>query len=70
MDDCISESIKTCGSSAYHAECESVTTNEDNTSRIVTRVRVKKRDHMDSKHSVIDEDDSAEEDMIQLILCR
>nr|XP_040228258.2 uncharacterized protein LOC120952806 [Anopheles coluzzii]XP_040228259.2 uncharacterized protein LOC120952806 [Anopheles coluzzii]XP_040228260.2 uncharacterized protein LOC120952806 [Anopheles coluzzii] len=65
VDDCISESIKTCGSSAYHAECESVTTNEDNTSRIVTRVRVKKRDHMDSKHSVIDEDDSAEEDMIQ-----
>uniref|UniRef100_A0A182SSZ2 Uncharacterized protein n=1 Tax=Anopheles maculatus TaxID=74869 RepID=A0A182SSZ2_9DIPT len=65
VDDCISESIKTCGSSAYHAECESVTTNEDNTSRIVTRVRVKKREHLDSKHSVIDEDDSAEEDMIQ-----
>lgn len=64
VDDCISESIKTCGSSAYHAECESVTTNEDNTSRIVTRVRVKKREH-DSKHSVIDEDDSGEEDMLQ-----
>ncbi|XP_065094514.1 uncharacterized protein LOC135715500 [Ochlerotatus camptorhynchus] len=64
VDDCISESIKTCGSSAYHAECESVTTNEDNSSRIVTRVRVKKREH-DSKHSVIDEDDSGEEDMIQ-----
>ncbi|XP_035776954.1 uncharacterized protein LOC118458501 [Anopheles albimanus] len=65
VDDCISESIKTCGSSAYHAECESVTTNEDNSSRIVTRVRVKKREHLDSKHSVIDEHDSAEEDMIQ-----
>ncbi|XP_058822445.1 uncharacterized protein LOC131684005 [Topomyia yanbarensis] len=64
VDDCISESIKTCGSSAYHAECESVTTNEDDTSRIVTRVRVKKREH-DSKHSVIDEDDSGEEDMVQ-----
>ncbi|XP_055608063.1 uncharacterized protein LOC129755541 [Uranotaenia lowii] len=64
VDDCISESIKTCGSSAYHAECESVTTNEDNSSRIVTRVRIKKREH-DSKHSVIDEDDSGEEDMIQ-----
>ncbi|XP_001849106.2 uncharacterized protein LOC6039503 [Culex quinquefasciatus] len=63
VDDCISESIKTCGSSAYHAECESVTTNEDNSSRIVTRVRVKKREH-DSKHSVIDEDDSGEEDML------
>ncbi|XP_055644829.1 uncharacterized protein LOC129780520 [Toxorhynchites rutilus septentrionalis] len=63
VDDCISESIKTCGSSAYHAECESVTTNEDNTSRIVTRIRVKKREH-DSKHSVIDEDDSGEEDML------
>ncbi|XP_053681331.1 uncharacterized protein LOC128732186 [Anopheles nili] len=65
VDDCISESIKTCGSSAYHAECESVTTNEDNTSRVVMRVRVKKREHVDSKHSVIDEDDSAEDDMIQ-----
>ncbi|XP_058453268.1 uncharacterized protein LOC131431511 [Malaya genurostris] len=64
VDDCISESIKTCGSSAYHAECESVTTNEDDTSRVVTRVRVKKREH-DTKHSVIDEDDSGEEDMVQ-----
>ncbi|XP_053692389.1 uncharacterized protein LOC128740846 [Sabethes cyaneus] len=64
VDDCISESIKTCGSSAYHAECESVTTNEDNTSRIVTRIRIKKREH-DSKHSVIDEDNSGEEDMVQ-----
>ncbi|XP_055546922.1 uncharacterized protein LOC129731156 [Wyeomyia smithii] len=64
VDDCISESIKTCGSSAYHAECESVTTNEDNTSRIVMRIKIKKREH-DSKHSVIDEDNSGEEDMVQ-----
>ncbi|XP_049765683.1 uncharacterized protein LOC126095047 isoform X1 [Schistocerca cancellata] len=28
-DETISESIMTCGSSAYHAECESVTTHED-----------------------------------------
>lgn len=29
IDDIISESVRTCGSSAYHAECESVATHED-----------------------------------------
>ncbi|XP_059617361.1 uncharacterized protein LOC132262196 isoform X1 [Phlebotomus argentipes] len=45
LDDAISESIKTCGSSAYHAECESVTTHEDDVSRVVSARRkiVKKR---------------------------
>lgn len=37
-DETISQSNKTCGSSAYHAECESVTTNEDDAvSRCVVR---------------------------------
>lgn len=65
MDDCISESIKTCGSSAYHAECESVTTHEDDVSRVVTKVRMKKRDRMsDSTNTIIDSQQSAEEDLI------
>lgn len=34
--DAISESVKTCGSSAYHAECESLATHEEDcTSRII-----------------------------------
>lgn len=56
FDDTISESVKTCGSSAYHAECESVTTNEDNVSRVVVRVRMRKKDRMnDSTNTIIDE---------------
>lgn len=51
-DDAVSESVKTCGSSAYHAECESVTTNEDIANRIVTRVRMRKKD---SINNIIDE---------------
>lgn len=43
-DDAMSESVRTCGSSAYHAECESVATNEDNKSRVQIRMRIKKRD--------------------------
>nr|XP_023024483.1 uncharacterized protein LOC111512577 [Leptinotarsa decemlineata] len=36
ISETISESIKTCGSSAYHAECESMATHEDDcTSRII-----------------------------------
>ncbi|XP_037048645.1 serine/threonine-protein kinase sel-5-like isoform X1 [Bradysia coprophila] len=52
FDDGVSESVKTCGSSAYHAECESVTTNEDIASRVVVRVRMRKKD---STNSIIDE---------------
>lgn len=56
FDDTISESVKTCSSSAYHAECESVATNEDEISRIQIRVRMKKRDrHNESTNTVIDE---------------
>lgn len=56
FDDAVSESVKTCGSSAYHAECESVTTNEDNASRVVVRVRMRKKDRMnDSTNTIIDE---------------
>ncbi|XP_017853777.2 LOW QUALITY PROTEIN: uncharacterized protein LOC108607451 [Drosophila busckii] len=43
--DGISESVKTCNSSAYHAECESVTTHEDDVrSRVVVKVRMRKKD--------------------------
>lgn len=56
FDDAVSESVKTCGSSAYHAECESVTTNEDNSSRVVVRVRMRKKDRLnDSTNTIIDE---------------
>ncbi|EDW77810.2 uncharacterized protein Dwil_GK24682 [Drosophila willistoni] len=45
--DGISESVKTCSSSAYHAECESVTTHEDDVrSRVVVKVRMKKKDRL------------------------
>lgn len=44
IDDGISESIKTCNSSSYHAECESVATNEDsNVTRITRKIKIKKR---------------------------
>lgn len=56
FDDGISESVRTCGSSAYHAECESVATNEDDISRVVVRVRMRKKDRMnDSTNTIIDE---------------
>lgn len=56
FDDAISESVRTCGSSAYHAECESVATNEDDVSRVVVRVRMRKKDRMnDSTNTIIDE---------------
>lgn len=56
FDDAVSESVKTCGSSAYHAECESVTTNEDNASRVVVRVRMRKKDRLnDSTNTIIDQ---------------
>lgn len=56
FDDAVSESVKTCGSSAYHAECESVTTNEDDASRVVVRVRMRKKDRLnDSLNTIIDE---------------
>ncbi|XP_058984658.1 uncharacterized protein LOC131805477 [Musca domestica] len=42
--DGVSESVKTCSSSAYHAECESVTTHEDDSSRVVVKVRMRKKD--------------------------
>ncbi|KAM7351935.1 numb-associated kinase isoform 3-T4 [Cochliomyia hominivorax] len=44
--DGISESVKTCNSSAYHAECESVTTHEDDVSRVVVKVRMRKKDRI------------------------
>lgn len=44
--DGISESVNTCNSSAYHAECESVTTHEDDISRVVVKVRMRKKDRI------------------------
>ncbi|XP_056630202.1 BMP-2-inducible protein kinase [Diorhabda sublineata] len=52
-DDAVSESIKTCGSSAYHAECESMATHEEDcTSRII---RTKQREQ-EKKAAVVSED--------------
>lgn len=54
IDDGISESIKTCNSSSYHAECESVATNEDNMSRITRKIKMKKRnDRMNDSTNTI-----------------
>lgn len=54
-DDAMSESVRTCGSSAYHAECESVATNEDIKSRVQIRMRVKKRDRQSDGTDAKDE---------------
>lgn len=59
IEDAISESIKTCGSSAYHAECESVTTHEDDVSRIVSARKkiIKKRREPQNELSPPDEEE-------------
>lgn len=41
ISETISESIRTCGSSAYHAECESMATHEDDTSSRIIRNKLK-----------------------------
>lgn len=52
ISETISESIKTCGSSAYHAECESMATHEeDSTSRII-RTKLKS----EAPNETVDED--------------
>lgn len=54
IDDGISESIKTCNSSSYHAECESVATNEDNMNRITRKIKIRKRnDRMNDSTNTI-----------------
>ncbi|XP_018577181.1 AP2-associated protein kinase 1 [Anoplophora glabripennis] len=53
VSETISESIKTCGSSAYHAECESMATHEEDcTSRII---RAKQRE--EAKKAAIQSED-------------
>ena len=42
ISETVSESIRTCGSSAYHAECESMATHEDDTSSRMMRLRIRK----------------------------
>lgn len=55
-DDGISQSVKTCGSSVYHAECESVATNEDDVSRVVVKVLTKKRERpSDAGDTILDQ---------------
>lgn len=44
IDETISESVRTCGSSAYHAECESVATHEDD--HRMRKPRKHNRDHL------------------------
>lgn len=66
--DGISESIRTCGSSAYNAECESVTTNEDSVSRLngTRKMRLKKRNELnalaEANRHTEDDDEEEEED--------
>lgn len=66
--DGISESIRTCGSSSYHAECESVTTNEDSVSRLKVsrKMRLKKRNELNAlaeanRHPEDDDEEEEEE---------
>lgn len=66
-EDGISESIRTCGSSSYHAECESLTTNEDSVSRLKVsrKMRLKRRTELNAlaeanRHP--EDDDEEEED--------
>ncbi|XP_055681409.1 uncharacterized protein LOC129788942 [Lutzomyia longipalpis] len=67
LEDGISESIKTCGSSAYHAECESVTTHEDDVSRIVSarkKIIKKRRELHPSESDQLSPPDEEEDDNI------
>ncbi|XP_033225081.1 AP2-associated protein kinase 1 [Belonocnema kinseyi] len=47
IDETISESVRTCGSSAYHAECESVATHEDD-----HRLKKHRRHHRDQQQQL------------------
>lgn len=72
-EDGISESIRTCGSSSYHAECESLTTNEDSVSRLRVssrKLRLKRRNELNAlaeanrhpeQHDEEDDDDNDED---------
>ncbi|XP_015590213.1 BMP-2-inducible protein kinase isoform X2 [Cephus cinctus] len=51
IDETISESVRTCGSSAYHAECESVATHEED-----HRIRKPRKHHRNQPLPTIDAD--------------
>ena len=51
IDETISESVRTCGSSAYHAECESVATHEDD-----HRLKKFRRHHREQQLPTIEAD--------------
>jgi hypothetical protein len=53
ISETVSESIKTCGSSAYHAECESMATHEDDSTSRMIRAKIKE----EAKKSVVQDDD-------------
>lgn len=53
ISETVSESIKTCGSSAYHAECESMATHEDDCTSRMIRAKLKE----DAKRNVIQDED-------------
>lgn len=59
--DGISESIRTCNSSAYHAECESVTTHEDDVV-VGRRNRMKKKDLLNALTEVNQQSEDDEDD--------
>nr|XP_022917982.1 AP2-associated protein kinase 1 isoform X2 [Onthophagus taurus] len=53
ISETISESIRTCGSSAYHAECESMATHEEDATSRIVRVKLKEEE----KIKIQDEED-------------
>ncbi|XP_063910148.1 AP2-associated protein kinase 1 [Zophobas morio] len=53
VSETVSESIKTCGSSAYHAECESMATHEDDASSRMIRAKLREEA---KKNAIQDED--------------
>lgn len=53
ISETVSESIKTCGSSAYHAECESMATHEDDSTSRIIRAKIKE----EAKKNVPQEED-------------
>ncbi|RZB58835.1 serine/threonine-protein kinase HSL1 [Asbolus verrucosus] len=53
ISETVSESIKTCGSSAYHAECESMATHEDDCTSRMIRAKIKE----EAKKNLVEDED-------------
>jgi hypothetical protein len=56
-DETISESIITCGSSAYHAECESLATHDDDEERCRRKIPASKRDAAANSQQTVAKDE-------------